>query len=93
MRAAKVRDISEGGACIELGGALPVGAETYVGFFLKDESHPLVAVARVVWTKAEGTGHLLGVQFARHGVAQRRAIARLGEYLKSRRVELILNCC
>ncbi len=91
MRGARVRDISEGGACIELDGPLPIGSETYVGFFLKDDSQPLVAVARVVWTRAEGAGHLLGVQFARHGVPQRRAIARLGEYLRSRRVELIVN--
>ena len=46
------------GACIELDGPLPVGAETYVGFFLKDEAQPLVAVARVVWSRAEGPGHL-----------------------------------
>ncbi len=91
LRGARVRDLSEGGACIQLDGPLPVGAETYVGFFLKDESQPLVAVARVVWTRQEGSGHLLGVQFSRHGIAQRRAISRLSEYLHSRRVELIVN--
>lgn len=92
MRAAKVRDLSEGGACIELDGALPVGSETYVGFFLKDEAQPLVAVARVVWSRAKGSGHLLGVQFANSGAAQRAAIARLAEYLNARRLHLVVSC-
>lgn len=91
LRGARVRDISEGGACIELDGPLPVGAETYVGFFLKDDSQPLVAVARVVWSKREGKGHLLGLQFAHGGAAQRVAIARLTEYLQTRRMELVVS--
>jgi len=91
MRGARVRDLSEGGACIELEGALPVGTETYVGFFLKDESRPLVAVARVVWSRAEGRGHLMGVQFSTETAAQRTAIARLGEYLEARRLELVVS--
>jgi hypothetical protein len=91
MRGARVRDLSEGGACIELDGPLPVGAETYVGFFLKDESRPLVAVARVVWTRVEGGGHVMGVQFSTESVAQQTAIARLGEYLESRRLELVVS--
>jgi c-di-GMP-binding flagellar brake protein YcgR len=91
MRGAKVRDISEGGACIVLDGPLPVGAETYVGFFLKDDSQPLVAVARVVWSRREGKGHLLGLQFAHGTAAQRTAIARLSEYLETRRMELVVT--
>ena len=91
MRGAKVRDLSEGGACIELDGALPVGAETYVGFFLKDEAQPLVAVARVVWSRPEGSGHLLGLQFAHGGAAQHAAIARLSEYLDTRRLHLVVS--
>lgn len=91
MRGAKVRDISEGGACIELEGPLPVGAETYVGFFLKDESRPLVAVARVVWTRPEGKGHLMGVAFSEQGPAQKAAIGRLSEYLEARRLELVVS--
>jgi hypothetical protein len=91
MRGARVRDLSEGGACIELDGPLPVGAETYVGFFLKDESRPLVAVARVVWSRTEGRRHVMGVQFATEGVSQRAAISRLGEYLEARRLELVVS--
>src|SRR5512134_2752168 len=85
MRGARVRDLSEGGACIELDGPLPVGTETYVGFFLKDESRPLVAVARVVWTRPEGRGHLMGVQFATEGPGQRAAISHLADYLEARK--------
>jgi len=91
MRGARVRDLSEGGACIELDGPLPIGAETYVGFFLKDESRPLVAVARVVWTRVEGRRHVMGVQFATEGPTQRTAISRLGEYLEARRLELVVS--
>lgn len=91
MRGARVRDLSEGGACIEMDGPLPVGAETSVGFFLKDESRPLVAVARVVWTRPEGDGHVIGVAFSTETAAQREEIARLGEYLASRRLELVVS--
>ena len=91
MRGARVRDLSEGGACIQLDGPLPVGAETYVGFFLKDDSQPLVAIARVVWARPEGSGHLLGLEFAHGGAAQRAAIARLSEYLETRRMELVVS--
>jgi Tfp pilus assembly protein PilZ len=91
MRGARVRDLSEGGACIELEGSLPVGAETFVGFFLKDESRPLVAVARVVWVRPEGSGHLLGLQFGESGQVQKNAIARLASYLDSRRLEVVVS--
>jgi hypothetical protein len=91
MRGARMRDLSEGGACIELDGPLPVGAETYVGFFLKDESRPLVAVARVVWSRRDGHAHLMGVQFATESASQRAAIAKLAGYLASRRLELIVS--
>lgn len=91
MRGAKVRDLSEGGACIELDGPLPVGAETYVGFFLKDESRPLVAVARVVWIRSEGSRHVMGVSFATEGASQRAAISHIAEYLEARRLELVVS--
>ena len=91
MRGARVRDLSEGGACIELDGPVPVGTETYVGFFLKDESRPLVAIARVVWTRPDGARHLMGVQFSTESASQRAAIAKIAGYLSARRLELIVS--
>ena len=91
MRGARVRDLSEGGACIELNGPVPVGTEAHVGFFLKDESRPLIAVARVVWSRPHGTGHLMGVQFATESASQRAALKKLAGYLKTRRLELVVS--
>jgi hypothetical protein len=89
MRSARVRDLSEGGACIELEGTLPQGAETTIGFFLKDQSRPLVAVARVIWTRPDGIGHVMGVAFSPE--TNRAEIARLREYLGARRLELVVS--
>jgi Tfp pilus assembly protein PilZ len=86
-----VCDLSEGGACIELDGPVQVGTETYVGFFLKDESRPLVAVARVVWARSDGPRHLMGVQFSTETAAQRAAIGKIADYLAARRLELVVS--
>ncbi len=91
MRGARVRDLSEGGACIELDGPLPAGAETTIGFFLKDESRPLVAVARVVWSRPDGICHVMGVAFSTATAEEREEVARLGEYLEARRLELVFS--
>ncbi len=85
IRCAKVRDLGEGGACLVADEPLPVGSEIYVGVFLRDDPHPVVAMALVVWTRPEADGHAMGLAFARGGAGQRLAMTRLADYLAARR--------
>jgi hypothetical protein len=84
VRRARVRNLSVGGACILGIGELAVGAELSVGFFLADEPDPLVAIARVVWSRPEPGGHAAGLAFAEGATAQRLAMLRLSVYLEAR---------
>lgn len=85
VRRARVRNLSAGGACIVGEMPLMVDAELAIGFFLADEPDPLVAMARVVWSRPERDGHAAGLSFVEGAVAQRIAMARLSLYLEARR--------
>jgi len=90
IESACVRDLGEGGARLSVDGPVPVGVNLYVGFFLRDDPEPLVAMARVVWTRPQGRGHELGLAFEGDGEAQRSAVAMLATYLEARRVTAVL---
>ena len=67
-----------------------MGHDIYVGFFLQQDSAPLVAMAKVVWARPEGAGHELGLCFVGEGEAQRGSVASLTAYLEARRVTAVL---
>lgn len=78
----RVRDVSLGGLCLRTSREWPVGTRLYLGIFWVGESKPLVAVARVRRCVREAEGYTLGLNFLLHTVQQRRAIERLGIYLR-----------
>lgn len=82
---AKARNLGEGGACLVADTPPLVGSEVYVGFLLRDDPFPVVAMARVVWTKPETGQGLMGLAFVEGGAGQRHAMARLADYLGARR--------
>jgi hypothetical protein len=84
VQRARVRNVGAGGACIFGESPLEVGAELAVGFFLADEPDPLVAMARVVWSRPEPGGHASGLAFAEGASAQRFAMLRLSVHLEAR---------
>jgi len=83
VQRARVRNLSAGGACIVGEAPLAVGAELAVGFFLAGDPDPLVAMARVVWSRPEPDGHVAGLSFVEGAAAQRIAMARLSVYLEA----------
>lgn len=83
---ATVRNIGEGGACIVADAPLLAGTEVYVGLFLADDPHPLVAMARVVWTRPEAGQCAMGLAFVDGSAGQRHAMTRLRGYLDATRV-------
>lgn len=86
FHSARARNLGEGGACLVADTPLPEGAEVYVGFFLPDDPNPLVAMARVVWTRPGAERCVLGLAFVPGSAGQRHAMARLADYVKGRRV-------
>jgi len=91
FQAAKVRNLSEGGACASVRKAPALGTDLFVGFFLRGfGGTPLIARMRVAWTKpAEDGGHLVGLSFLAEGPAAREAVLRMRDYLAVRRRELL----
>ncbi|HEX5139110.1 MAG TPA: PilZ domain-containing protein [Planctomycetota bacterium] len=90
VQAAMVRNLSDGGACAAAHVAPMVGSEIYVGFFLEGFGGvPIIAKARVAWTKPSGGGHLVGLSYRGESPAQREAVAKMRAYLASRRRELL----
>lgn len=82
IRTARVRDLSDGGACARTSVALPMDAVLYVGFFLQGSGDcPLIVKARVVWTGREGDDHVAGLVFLPDGAAQRESLERMRDYL------------
>jgi hypothetical protein len=81
---ARVRDLAAGGACIFGETCLAAGTEISVGFFLPNDPDPLVAMARVVWSRPEPGGHATGLAFAGGATAQRLAMLRLSVFLEAR---------
>lgn len=80
----RVRDVSLGGLCLWTSHAREVGTRLYLGIFWEGEPEPLVAVARVRRCVQEAAGYTLGLKFLFHTSQQRRAIERLGVYLRDR---------
>lgn len=90
IQMAHVRNLSDGGACALADEAPPVGAQIYVGFFLRGFGGvPVIARMRVAWTKPEGHSHVVGLAFFADGPAQRDSIERMRDYLAARRRELL----
>jgi len=90
IQAAMVRNLSDGGACAATQAAPPVGTEIYIGFFLEGFGGvPIIAKVRVAWTKPSGGGHLVGLSYRGETPAQRDSVAKMREYLASRRRELL----
>jgi hypothetical protein len=90
IQAAMIRNLSDGGACAAAHVAPAVGTEIYIGFFLEGFGGvPIIAKARVAWTKPMGDIHFIGLSYRAEGPAQRDAVARMRDYLASRRRELL----
>jgi hypothetical protein len=87
FHAGRVRDVSLGGLCLSTSRAWEVGTRLYLGIFWEGEPKPLVAVARVRRCVPEAEGYTLGLKFLLHTGQQRRAIERLGAYLRDRHGE------
>ena len=92
IRAVRVRDLGGGGACAVTDFAPEVDAEFYAGFFLKGFGGiPLIAKVRVAWTKPEGAGHAIGLEFLCEGPAQVDSVIRIRDYLAARRREMLAS--
>lgn len=90
IQAARVVNLSGGGACATAEAPPPVGSAIYVGFFLAGFSGvPVIARMRVAWTRRDGLGHLVGLAFMTDGPAQRDSVERMRDYLAARRHELL----
>ncbi|MHC4138192.1 MAG: PilZ domain-containing protein, partial [Planctomycetota bacterium] len=87
FHAGRIRDVSLGGLCLWTSRAWEVGTRLYLGIFWEGEPKPLVAVARVRRCVQEAEGCTLGLKFLFHTGQQRRAIERLGTYLRDRHGE------
>lgn len=80
----RVRDVSLGGLCLWTSRAWELGTRFYLGIFREGEPEPLVVVARVRRCVQEIEGYTLGLEFLFHTGQQRRAVERLGLYLRDR---------
>ena len=90
VQPARIRNLSEGGACAVSDVALPVGAEFYAGFFLEGFGGvPLVAKVRVQWESPEGEEHVIGLAFVGNGPAQCDSVERMRDYLAAVRTKLV----
>jgi len=90
IQTAKVRNLSEGGACACVRNAPALGTELFVGFFLRGfGGTPLIARMRVAWTRPDDAGHLVGLSFIAESPAARDAVLRMRDYLAVRRRELL----
>jgi hypothetical protein len=79
-----VRDLSDGGLCVMADEPLAEGTELYVGLFLQGLGDPpLIAMARVAWARPGTTSHTVGLAFSHGGAAQRDAIERLRDFLRT----------
>jgi hypothetical protein len=90
VQAARIRDLSDGGACAVSDVAFPVGTELYAGFFLEGFGGlPLIARVRVQWESREGEEHVVGLAFVGSGPAQRDSLERMRDYLAAMRRRLV----
>lgn len=73
--AAELVDLSTSGACVSLAPGAALGAEVEIAF---DAPEPLRLRARVVWRERAGGEERAGLAFEGAGVAERRALVRIG---------------
>lgn len=90
IRAVRIRDLGDGGACAVADFEPSVGTEYYAGFFLVSlRGIPIIARVRVAWTRQEGFEHAIGLEFLYDGQAQLDSVIRIRDYLAMRRRETV----
>jgi hypothetical protein len=83
--AGRLRDLSQGGACLVASRAVDVGAKVYLGIFFQHlQDGPLIILARVQHCSPAEGSFALGLEFLRETNTQRNAFRRVRQHLADR---------
>lgn len=80
----RTRDLSLGGLHLLSKDRVPEGSHLAFEIHIQDETAPVLALGRVVWSSQEGEGYASGVEFLWVSQEDRANLARLATYFRQK---------
>jgi hypothetical protein len=80
----RTRDLSLGGLHLLSKEPVPNGSHLAFEIHIQDETAPLLALGRVVWSSPDGEGHAAGVEFLWVSQEDRANLGRLAKYFRQK---------
>ena len=80
----RTRDLSLGGLLLLSKDPVPEGSHLAFEIHVQDETAPVLALGRVVWSAPEAEGHASGVEFLWVSQEDRSNLGRLAQYFRQK---------
>lgn len=80
----RTRDLSLGGLLLLSKDRVPEGSHLAFEIHIQDETAPVLALGRVVWSSPEGEGYASGVEFLWVSQEDRANLGRLATYFRKK---------
>lgn len=80
----RTRDLSLGGLLLLSNDPVPEGSHLAFEIHVQDETAPVLALGRVVWSSPEADGHASGVEFLWVSQEDRANLGRLATYFRKK---------
>jgi hypothetical protein len=80
----RTRDLSLGGLHLLSKEPVPEGSHLAFEIHIQDETAPVLALGRVVWSNPDGEGHAAGVEFLWVSQEDRSNLGRLATYFRKK---------